>query len=144
MGLIELASRNSVWRGMDYFEAKKVIAWSKTGDNTFDGTVSGSDNNVYYVHLDKEHPRKSTCTCPYADGRRVICKHMMALYFTAEPQAAEDLLKQAEEWEREEEEREQQHYEDIHRYVYSLSKAELREKLYYALLELEDTRDIYW
>lgn len=26
MGLIETASANSVWRGMDYYESKKVIS----------------------------------------------------------------------------------------------------------------------
>lgn len=35
-----------------------------------------------------EHPRKSICNCPHADGRRVICKHMIALLFTASPEAA--------------------------------------------------------
>ena len=29
MGLIELASRNSVWRGMDYYEAKRVLTGKK-------------------------------------------------------------------------------------------------------------------
>lgn len=47
-----------------------------------------SSNNKYVVHIDKKHPRKSKCNCPFADGRRVVCKHMIALYFTAEPQAA--------------------------------------------------------
>ena len=43
MGLIETASANSVWRGMDYYEAKKVISWEKTGTFAYDGVVSGSD-----------------------------------------------------------------------------------------------------
>ena len=30
MGLIEMASGNSVWRGMDYYKNKKVIAWEKS------------------------------------------------------------------------------------------------------------------
>ncbi|WP_278296961.1 SWIM zinc finger family protein [Butyrivibrio sp. ob235] len=60
--------------------------------------------------MDKEHPRKSSCTCPFAEGRRVICKHMIALYFTAEPKAAEDFLKQVEEWEKEEEEERRNRY----------------------------------
>ena len=85
MGLVEIASNNSVWRGMEYYEDKKVIAWEKTGEHTYDGSVSGNKGHTYKVHIDKEHPRKSTCTCPFADGRRVVCKHMIALYFTAEP-----------------------------------------------------------
>ncbi|NCC60485.1 MAG: SWIM zinc finger family protein [Verrucomicrobiae bacterium] len=144
MGLIELASGNSVWRGMDYYENGKVQSWIKSGDNTYEGTVSGSEGNSYSVYIDKIHPRKSTCNCPFADGRRVVCKHMIALYFTAEPQAVMDFMKQVEEWEQEENEREQQHYKDLRKYVYSLSKAKLQEQLYSALLELEDRRDNYW
>ena len=69
---------------------------------------------------------------------------MIALLFTAEPKAAEDFLQQVEEWEKEEEEREQLHYKELRKYVNSLSKAELQERLYDALVELEDTRNRYW
>ena len=142
MGLIEIASGNSVWRGMDYYNNKKVASVEKTSTTTYDGTVKGTE--FYHVHVDLEHPRKSTCTCPFADGRRVICKHMIALYFTAEPKAAEDFLKQVEEWEKEEEEEEQRHYDELRDYVNSLSKAELQQLYYDALIELEDRRRNYW
>ena len=143
MGLIETASANSIWRGMDYYEARKVISWEKTGTFAYDGIVSGSEGNKYTVHIETNHPRRSTCNCPFADGRRVVCKHMIALYFTAEPKAAESFLKQVEEWEAEEQEREKRHYEELRKYVNQLSKAELRERLYDALVELEK-RDNYW
>ena len=143
MGLIETASANSVWRGMDYYEAKKVISWERTGTFAYDGVVSGSDGNKYTVHIETNHPRRSTCNCPFAEGRRVVCKHMIALYFTAEPEAVDNFLKQVEEWEAEEQEREKQHLEDLRKYVNQLSKAELRERLYDALVELEE-RDNYW
>ena len=48
------------------------------------------------------------------------------------------------EWEHEEEERVKQHYEDLQKYVKSLSKAELQERLYNALIELEERRNRYW
>ena len=143
MGLIETASANSVWRGLDYYEAKKVISWEKTGTFAYDGVVSGSEGNKYIVHIETNHPRRSTCNCPFAEGRRVVCKHMIAMYFTAVPNAADDFLRQVEEWEAEEQEREKQHYEDLRKYVNQLSKAELRERLYHALVELEE-RDNYW
>lgn len=44
--------------------------------------------------------------------------------------AAQDFLRQVEELKREEEEREKQHYIELRKYVNSLSKAELQEKLY--------------
>ncbi|WP_408072383.1 SWIM zinc finger domain-containing protein [Butyrivibrio sp. JL13D10] len=142
MGLIEIASGNSVWRGMDYYNSKKVEEVEKTSDTTIDGTVRGE--NLYRVHVDIAHPRKSSCTCPFADGRRVICKHMIALYFTAYPKAAEDFLKQVEEWEKEEEEEENRHYEELRDYVNSLSKSELQSLYLDALIELEERRNRYW
>lgn len=143
MGLIETASANSVWRGMDYYENRKVVSWAQTGTFAYDGIVSGSEGNKYTVHIETNHPRRSTCNCPFAEGRRVVCKHMIALYFTAVPNAADDFLRQVEEWEAEEQEREKQHYEDLRKYVNQLSKAELRERLYDALVELEE-KDNYW
>lgn len=144
MGLIEVANANSVWRGMEYYENKKVRSWERSGKETYEGVVSGSNKNNYIVHIDKAHPKKFTCNCPFAKGRRVVCKHMIALFFTAEPQAAEEFLQQVKEWEKEEEEREQLHYNEIRKYVNSLSKVELQEQLYDALVELEDTRNRYW
>ena len=144
MGLIEIASGKSVWRGVDYYQNKKVRSWNKLQDGTYDGVVIGSEGRDYFVHIDKIHPRKSKCNCPFAEGRRVICKHMIALLFTAEPETAENFLRQAEEWEREEEERERLHYIELREYVNSLSKAELQEQLYETLVELEDRRNNYW
>ena len=144
MGLIEMASGSSVWRGMDYYERKMVCSWKKSGEEACDGVVSGSEGNKYSVHIDKVHPRKSSCNCPFAEGRRVICKHMIALLFTSEPKAAEDFLRQVEEWEQEEKERDQLHYKELREYVNSLPKKELQERLYDALLELEDIRNRYW
>ena len=80
----------------------------------------------------------------FAEGRRIICKHMIALLFTAEPKAAKDFLRQVEEWEQEEKERERLHYKELSEYVNSLSKKELQERLYDALVELEDIRNRYW
>lgn len=144
MGLIEMASGSSVWRGMDYYERKMVCSWKKSGEEAYDGVVSGSEGNKYSVHIDKVHPRKSSCNCPFAEGRRVICKHMIALLFTAEPKTAEDFLRQVEKWEQEEKERERLHYKELREYVNSLPKKELQERLYDALLELEDIRNRYW
>ena len=69
MGLIEVASSESVWRGMDYYNEKRVLGWEETGYEQYDGTVKGQAG--YQVHLDIKHPRKSACSCPFAQGRRV-------------------------------------------------------------------------
>ncbi len=35
MGLIDIASGNSLWRGMDCYNDKKVVSWEKTGPVTY-------------------------------------------------------------------------------------------------------------
>ncbi len=39
MRLIELASGNSVWHGMDHYEAKRVLKWVKSGQCIYDGII---------------------------------------------------------------------------------------------------------
>ena len=143
MGLIETASSKSVWKGLDYYENGKVITWEKSGDSSYDGTVRGSED-TYTVHVDTAHPKRSVCNCAFANGRRVICKHMVALYFTAEPKAAEEFLEQVRAWDQEEEERENEHYEELYEYVMNLTKQQLQMELLDALLELEERKGGYW
>lgn len=144
MGLIEMASRNSLSRGYEYYQLNKVLSWEDRDNGVYDGKVSGSDDNVYSVHIDTAHPKKSVCDCPFAAGRHVACKHMLALYFTADPKAVDIYLNKVREWEEAAEEMERQHKEEIRGYVNSLTKAELRERLYEALLELEERENYYW
>jgi hypothetical protein len=144
MGVIELASQKSFWRGIDYYEQKKVLDWDKKPDNTYSAQVKGSDSVLYQVHLDLPHPKRSTCTCPFAAGRRVICKHMVALYFTVQPLAYEEILRQMEDWEKEEERQREEELADLRHYVQSLTKKELQERLLEALLEIEVLRQDPW
>ena len=55
MGLVECASGNSIWRGIDYCERNKVVSWEGKA-TCFDGIVSGSNGEEYKVHVDVEHP----------------------------------------------------------------------------------------
>ncbi|MBQ9988065.1 MAG: SWIM zinc finger family protein [Erysipelotrichales bacterium] len=145
MGVIDLASSRSIWRGLDYYNEKKVLSWKRIDEYKYQGRVSGSNGKEYDVVLDIDHPKRSTCNCPFADGRRVVCKHMVAVYFTAIPQEAEYFLRSVEEWEEEEEERTQQEYFELVKYVKSLSKRELQEQLINALMDLEERSNYrYW
>lgn len=144
MGLVEIASGKSVWRGMEYYQSNKVLSWKKTGEFTYNGIVSGSNGVRYDVSIDKFHPRKSQCNCPFADGRRVICKHMIALLFTSEPKEADDFLKMVEQYEEEENLYEQERLSDLMKYIKSLSKDELQKQLYDAMLELEEYNHRRW
>jgi hypothetical protein len=142
MGLIEIASNNSFWRGVDYYNRNMVISWNRCADNCYEGVVNGSNDEKYNVHVDKMHPRKSTCTCPFANDKRVICKHMLAVCFTAEPDMLEEYLeeikRQEQEWEEEIERREIEHEQELMKKAKSMSKSELIEELVLAWLQIEE------
>ena len=129
MGLIDVASGNSVWRGLDYAQEYKVFDYKKISNTEYEGIVNGSNNKKYNIFMDIEHPRKSKCDCPHAKDRRVICKHIIALYFTVFPKEIDKFLKEAEEAEKEYEEYEKELYNKMIKYINSMSKTELKEAL---------------
>ena len=90
MGLQELSSYNSKWRGYDYYKNKKVLNIKKISDTEYNSVVQGNYGTDYNVHIDLAHPRKSTCDCPYAKDTNIICKHMIATLFTAHPEIAQN------------------------------------------------------
>lgn len=138
MSIRTLASGASAWRGYEYYTEKKVLSLSQTGENEYIGKVAGNDPVPYQVKINTAHVRQSKCNCPHADGRRVICKHMVALFFAAFPDEAEQYIGEVEEYEREEEQRMEEHYAALRSYVKSLSKKELQERLFEALVELDE------
>ena len=140
MGLLDIASGNSFWRGYDYFREGKVISNEKLSDSLYTGKVAGSRETPYEVTIDLEHPKRSTCSCPHAEGTRRVCKHKVALFFSFFPEEADKAIKEAEEWEAEEEQRQQEEYKEIEKYVYSLSKQQLREELLWRLIDESDRR----
>lgn len=138
MSIRTLASGTSAWRGYEYYTEKKVLSLSQTGEDEYTGQVAGNGSVPYQVKINTVHIRQSKCNCPHADGRRVICKHMVALFFAAFPDEAEDYMEEVEEYERDEEQRMEDHYAALRSYVKSLSKKELQEQLFEALAELEE------
>lgn len=89
MSILTSASSSSVSRGYDYYKHNKVSNVNQLNDHEFEGYVDGSLKNPYYVKIDIEHPRKSYCDCPHANGN-ITCKHMTALYFELFPDEADD------------------------------------------------------
>ena len=138
MGLLDLASGNSFWRGYDYYKDGKVVSNKKVSDSLYSGTVSGGGKNQYEVTIDLEHPKRSICNCPHAEGVRRVCKHKVALYFAIFPEEADKAIKEEEEWEAEEEQRRQEEYKKIQKYVYSLSKQQLRDELLWRMIDESD------
>jgi hypothetical protein len=146
MSIITAASIASVFKGLDYFEDKKVLSWSQIDDYIYEGYVRGSDKEPYFVTIDVEHPKRSVCNCPHAKGTRRVCKHKVALFFTIFPKEVENFKNAIEEEKRKEEEEEKQLYEDIENYVNGLSVEQLRIQLIDFMLELElkDDDDELW
>ena len=129
MGLINIASGNSTWRGLDYYKENKVSGYKKISDSEYEGIVNGSNGKKYNVFMNIEHPRKSKCDCPHAKDKRIICKHIVALYFTAFPDEVDKFLKEVEEAEKEYEAYEEELYDKTIKYINSMSKNELKEAL---------------
>ena len=129
MGLINIASGNSTWRGLDYYKENKVSDYKKISDSKYEGIVNGSNGKKYNVFMDIEHPRKSKCDCPHAKDKRIICKHIVALYFTAFPDEVDKFLKEVEEAEKEYKAYEEELYNKTIKYINSMSKNELKEAL---------------
>ena len=143
MGILSCSSSASTWRGFEYFEEKKVISWKQLDESQYEGIVSGTSSNFFHVKIDINQPRKNSfCNCPLANGKRIVCKHQIALFFTVFPQEAENYMQQIEEEEKEEIQREMVEYQNIEEYVNSLSKEELRTALINALVE--DYNQLYY
>ena len=135
MGLIEIASNNSFWRGYDYYKDGNVKSKRQISEYQYEGEVEGSESNIYSVMIDVQHPKRSICNCPHAEGSRRICKHKVALYLSIFPEEGERVLREVEEWEASEEQRWQDECKKIEKYVNSLTKKELREQLLWRLID---------
>ena len=129
MGLLECASGASVWRGYDYYKEKKVVSLEVTGENIYSATVAGSSSEPYSVELHIDHPRKSKCNCPHADGKRIICKHIVATYFTVLPKEAEKFYDEAMAYQEEEEKHQEELSDKVIEYVGKMKKADLCQSL---------------
>lgn len=129
MSFISLASGRSTWRGYEYYCDKKVESYEEIGTNLYTAKVKG-DGCVYDVCIDLEHPKRSTCNCPHAEGRRIICKHMVALYFTLFPDQAEEYIREVEKSEEEREELNRAMDEMLVKHLKNLTKQQLKDDLY--------------
>ena len=137
MSIISVASGQSVYRGYEYAQEKKVLQMEQSAEGVIKATVAGSNSSNYEVIADIAHPRRSQCTCPHAAGKRIVCKHIVAVYFTAFPQEARKYIEELEScWE--EEQRQEEMEDTVIRYVYSLKKSDLQQKLLQVLFEGPD------
>ena len=129
MSLLTCASNASAWRGYYYFKEHKVQAHDARTDETFMGLVQGSNGELYTTTIDVTHPRKSKCNCPHADGKRIVCKHMIALFFTAYPDEAQKFYDEAIRYQEEAEQYAEELQNRVVHYVEHMKKAELQQAL---------------
>ena len=127
MGIISLASGNSCWRGLDYYKSKKVTKLNKINENEYSSIVKGTNN--YNVYLNIEHPKRSICDCPLANGKRIICKHIVATYFAALPKEATNFEEEQERLQEEYEKEQEKEYDKAIKYLNKMSKEELIQEL---------------
>lgn len=127
MGIISIASGSSCWRGLDYYKRNKIKNIKQIGDEEYNSIAIGS--NEYNVYLNLKNPRKSTCNCPLANGKRIICKHIVATYFTVVPNSANEFEEEQEKLQEEYEKYEENQYKNAIRFINKLSKKELEEEL---------------
>ena len=127
MGIISLASGSSCWRGLNYYKEKRVVELNKINENEYSSFVKGTNN--YNVHLDIDHPRKSSCDCPLANGKRIICKHIVATYFSAKPEEATNFENEQDRLQEKYEKYQEEIYYKVIKYINKMSKNELIEEL---------------
>ena len=131
MSIISSASSSSSWRGLDYYKKNKINNLKKLNDFEYTSKVIGSE--TYNVYLDVSHPRRSTCNCPLANGKRIICKHIVATFFKVFPQEAINFEKEQERLQEEYDDYQAKLYNKTQSYIKSLTKKELIEELSYIL-----------
>ena len=129
MSLLTASSAESRWRGYEYFAHNKVLHLQRLDDTRFQAVVSGSRKASYEVIMDLDHVRCSSCTCPHAAGRRVICKHMLAVFFTAFPEEAKSYYENVQKAEEDRENYLQAREDKLIKYVYGLKKQEAQQLL---------------
>lgn len=135
MSILSAASSQSAYRGYEYAQAKKVLHMEQTDDGVIQGTVSGSGGSIYDVIVNVNHPRKSQCNCPHVAGRQIVCKHMVAVFFTAYPEEARQYNQDLEACWAEEEQQQQEQEERLIQYISKMKKSELQQALLQVLAE---------
>ena len=134
MKFINLASNKSAWRGYEYYTGNRVNYHISCGNSEYRGKVCGN-GRTYDVHINIEHPRSSSCNCPHAEGKRIVCKHMVALYFSIFPDVAKEYISLVEEAEREQEEYWDEIEDRLIKKINKMTKSDLQNALYSLLMD---------
>ena len=129
-----------------------VLSVIKINNHEYHAKVRGIKNNIYDVVLDPEHPKKSTCSCPRAKGKSIVCKHKIAAYYAVHPEEALEIKKEKEEQRKCQDKLEQEFMErhkkrvlEATKYVDSLSVEEMRNIIInYRVIEAEKFEEQFY
>ena len=131
MSIISSASGSSCWRGLDYYKNKKIKNIKKISDIEYTSIASGTED--YSIYLNLKNPRKSTCNCPLANGKRIICKHIVATYFYAVPGSAKEFEDEQNRLQEEYEEYQENQRNNTVKYIRKMTKEQLVNELLFLL-----------
>ena len=88
MGLLDVCSYNSYWRGLDYFENKRVKSLKQINRYEFEADVEGTE--TYHVHLDIAHALALT---PRVNQRYVNIK-LLSIFLLSLKKLKKQLMKE--------------------------------------------------
>ena len=120
MGIISVASGTSCWKGLEYYKNNKIKNINKVSDTEY--TSTAFETKEYSVYLNLKNPRKSTCNCPLANGKRIICKHIVATYFSVVPGSAKEFEDEQNRLQEEYEEYQENEYKNAIKFINKMSK----------------------
>ena len=72
MSILTSARANSVYRGYEYYKSGYVLLCERISENEYEGYVKGTREVPYRIIINIEHPRKSSCDCPHAEGTNIV------------------------------------------------------------------------
>jgi hypothetical protein len=112
-----------------------VLFAEKVDEYQYRGAVEGTADEPYEVLIDVILPRQSHCNCPHADGKRIVCKHQIAVYFKTFPKEAKKYKKELDDYYEEEEQRYDRIEEELAKHLKKSTKQELMEMVWDLLYE---------
>lgn len=88
MEVLANASQKAKYEGYYCFKCGCVKEVNEVSKRVYEGKIVDEKGEVFSVNLDLNKNVKSSCNCKQAFNRRVVCKHVVALYFKLFPAEA--------------------------------------------------------
>lgn len=86
MSYLKVVNQKIKLRGYFIALSNSILDVKQLADHKYQATCLGSGAKRYRTCIDLDHPKRSTCECPYANGNR-LCNHMVGVYFKVDKAA---------------------------------------------------------